>query len=247
MIYRGTNLGTGIYGNYFVADFVGAWLTWMPMQFDLESGVLQNALLALTSSTFTPKVSMTQQSAVEADNNGELWVCRYNNSSLGNVGRLDLTGGNSRSVSGTLVLNELIQGEYASKGVTVEIRMDSNPSNVIALTVGIAPDGRLKVPVPTGSGRISVNHGSWLRKTVAFNTTAGNATGINIVCADGDVDNSGEVDAADIDSVIANFGLTASDPGYASNRNCDLDRSGEVDATDIDIVIANFGLTDDLP
>lgn len=247
VIYRGTNLGTGIYGNYFVADFVGAWLTWMPMQFDLESGVLQNALLALTSSTFTPKVSMTQQSAVEADNNGEIWVCRYNNSSLGNVGRLDLTGGNSRSVSGTLVLNELIQGEYAPKGVTVEIRMDSNPGNVIALTVGIAPDGRLKVPVPTGPGRISVNHGSWLRRTVAFNTTAGNATGINIVCADGDVDESGEVDAADIDAVIANFGLGASDPGYASNRNSDVDRSGEVDAADIDIVIANFGLTDDLP
>ncbi len=53
----------------------------------------------------------------------------------------------------------------------------------------------------------------------------------------GDVDNSGEVDAADIDAVIAAFGST----GQPIE---DVDMSGEVDAADIDIVIANFGQTD---
>ena len=247
-IYRGTNLGTGIYGNYFVADFSG-WLTYMAMSFDNESGTLLNSILALTSTTFTPKITtnMAQQSSVELDNNGEIWLCRYNNLSAGNVGRLDLTAGNSRSAAGTLVLNDMIFGSYSTKGVTVEIRMNSNPSVVIPLTVGVSPDGRLRIPVPTGAGRVSVNHGSWLRRTVAFNTTAGNATGINVVCQNGDVDESGEVDATDIDEVIANFGLIGGDPGYAANRNSDLDRSGEVDATDIDITIANFGALDDAP
>ncbi|MBL8060665.1 MAG: dockerin type I repeat-containing protein [Chthonomonas sp.] len=51
----------------------------------------------------------------------------------------------------------------------------------------------------------------------------------------GDVDGSGEVDAADIDFVIAQFG--------SANPAADVDGSGEVDAADIDIVIANFGRT----
>ena len=54
----------------------------------------------------------------------------------------------------------------------------------------------------------------------------------------GDVDNSGEVDAVDIDQVIADFGLT-------TDINSDVDVSGEVDAVDIDIVIANFGGVND--
>lgn len=246
-VYRGTNLGTSLYGNYFIADFVSGWLTWMPMTYNLESGSLLNTLLALTSPTFTPKISMAQQSAVEYDNNGEIWVSRYNNTSLGNLGRLDLTAGTSRSLTGTLVLNDMMFGDYATKGVSVEIRMNSNPSVVIPLTVGVDPSGRLRIPVPTGAGRISVNHGSWLRRTVAFNTTAGNVTGINVVCQNGDVDESGEVDAADIDEVIANFGLSGGSPSYPSERNSDLDRSGEVDAADIDTVIANFGGIDDAP
>lgn len=51
----------------------------------------------------------------------------------------------------------------------------------------------------------------------------------------GDVDGSGEVDAVDIDQVIAAFGSTT--PGIPE----DVDGSIEVDAVDIDIVIANFG------
>lgn len=58
----------------------------------------------------------------------------------------------------------------------------------------------------------------------------------------GDADHSGEVDAIDIDNVIANFGNVYPGPG---NVDADVDVSGEVDAVDIDIVIGNFGATDD--
>ena len=53
----------------------------------------------------------------------------------------------------------------------------------------------------------------------------------------GDVDGSDEVDAVDIDQVIAAFGSTT--PGIPE----DVDGSIEVDAVDIDIVITNFGRT----
>ena len=53
----------------------------------------------------------------------------------------------------------------------------------------------------------------------------------------GDVNGSGEIDAIDIDIVIANFG----NMGGLS----DVNNSGEVDAVDIDIVIGNFGAVDE--
>lgn len=59
----------------------------------------------------------------------------------------------------------------------------------------------------------------------------------NAVLTNGDADQSGEVDAADIDMVIADFGSVA-------GADTDADMSGEVDAADIDIVIANFGSID---
>ncbi len=55
----------------------------------------------------------------------------------------------------------------------------------------------------------------------------------------GDVDFSLEVDAADIDLVIAAFGATPGAPGW--DPLADIDLSGEIDAADIDITIANFG------
>ena len=69
------------------------------------------------------------------------------------------------------------------------------------------------------------------------------ATNVDYVLQNGDCDDSGEVDAADIDAVIAVFGLTEPDPGYSLST--DVDGSQEVDAADIDIVIANFGGTDE--
>lgn len=58
----------------------------------------------------------------------------------------------------------------------------------------------------------------------------------------GDVDQSGEIDAADIDAVIATFGMVNGDPGFGPT---DVDGTGEIDAADIDLVIANFGLVGD--
>jgi len=67
------------------------------------------------------------------------------------------------------------------------------------------------------------------------------AAGTNGTTADlrnGDVDDSAEVDAADIDAAIAAFGNTGNVVG-------DADGSLEVDAADIDVIISSFGEVDE--
>ncbi len=100
-------------------------------------------------------------------------------------------------------------------------------------------DGRVSIPAPGGvSAQLSVREDQWLRRTVSLNMGSTDANGIVLNLVNGDIDQSGEVDAADIDQAISQFGSTV--PSLS-----DVNGSGEVDAADIDIVIAHFGATDD--
>ncbi len=83
---------------------------------------------------------------------------------------------------------------------------------------------------------------SFLVRRTAVNLSGSNQALGSVTMQNGDVDASGEIDAADIDVVIADFGSTY--PG-GPTPNADVDVSGETDAADIDVVIANFGGTDD--
>ncbi len=107
--------------------------------------------------------------------------------------------------------------------------------------VADASDEGFSISVPasaSGAATIEWDGSSFLlRKTAVTLTGSGVVVG-SVSVQNGDVDNSGEVDAADIDEVIANFGAT-------TNITSDVDVSGEVDAADIDIVIANFGGVND--
>ena len=109
------------------------------------------------------------------------------------------------------------------------------------ITVSGTPGGGRRVYVPRiidGPVTIEFDGGPYLRKKLSANLVGINLSLGPVPLTNGDVDNSGEVDAADIDAVIAAFGST-------DVSNNDVDNSGEVDAADIDIVIENFGATDD--
>lgn len=93
----------------------------------------------------------------------------------------------------------------------------------------------------TGSAEVTVDGSHWTRRRVTV-PTLGTGT-VTTSMTNGDVDDSGEVDAVDIDIVIAKFGGVLYTVGY--DLNADVDGSGEIDAVDIDIVIANFGATDE--
>lgn len=163
-----------------------------------------------------------------------------------NVGALAF-GAEKVNISGTIVLNDTISNfnfgtqrdiNYAIKQGTVTVW-----SGMVTATTQIHP---FSIDIPSdiqGPCIFEWDTGPHLLKKLIV-VLPGYSTGFGTVTMlNGDADQSGEVDAVDIDEVIANFGnVFPNDPG---NLNTDVDCSGEVDATDIDIVIACFGNTDD--
>lgn len=236
LVYRGVDMGTDFYGAYFYADSFDGWVSWQKLNFDLETGALLSSFPTFAAMTeFVNQGGTGFNTSFDMDHRGEIWASTYQ----GRIRRITRTGGNSRALYGTIQLQDLA-GPLGPKGVNVEIRMNSNPSNVITLQVGLSPNGTFQIPVPTGAGRVSIKHGSWLRQVIPFDSTGGNVTGVSFSLRNGDVDGSGEVDLTDIDTAIGNYLLSSNDPGYAANRNSDVDRNGEVDLTDIDLIIGNY-------
>ncbi len=122
-----------------------------------------------------------------------------------------------------------------------------------SVVVSVAGDGSFSVADPLisvqGGGQAGTVIGAFggsegTLQTVSEPFLVGGSGSIPPVqIAVGDVDRSGEVDAADIDAVISAFGSIFGNNGW--NPATDLDQSEEVDAADIDIVIAHFGQTGD--
>ncbi len=141
----------------------------------------------------------------------------------------------SRRISGTINFGDIAGPTPVP--VTFELR-NSTTNALISTQVQNLASGQTFNIDTTASGGVNLVAvtPNWLRKSVALNLTTGTTTAGAVNLTNGDPDQSGEVDAADIDLVIANFG--ASGTGAIAG---DLDWSGEVDAADIDIAIANFG------
>ncbi len=139
-------------------------------------------------------------------------------------------------VSGTLHLSDF-SGDLTGAPLMVEVWQ----SGTLVETVNtvLQAGGNFKVsPAANGLSTLKFRTRSGLKR--AFTTTLSGTpvTGVVINVDNGDVDHSGEVDAADIDAVIAAFGAVGDNPA-------DVDGSLEIDAADIDIVIAHFGSVDD--
>lgn len=111
----------------------------------------------------------------------------------------------------------------------------------VVATGAIAPFNIEVSGLASGAATLAFDGSSFLRTTTNVNLNGSNQNLGFVPLQNGDVDNSGEVDAADIDLVIADFG--SSYPG-GSFPTADADVSGETDAADIDVVIANFGNVD---
>ncbi len=103
------------------------------------------------------------------------------------------------------------------------------------------------VPVPssvTGPAMIIWDGSTYLLNKQDGVLTGGNLSVGTLELFNGDVDDSGEVDSADIDEVIAKFGAT----WYSVDcEKADCDGNGEVDSADIDITIASFGEVNGYP
>lgn len=121
-----------------------------------------------------------------------------------------------------------------------------NNATIDAFSVGLPPSGNIEtvVDVTIQSGDIvRIRPASGLSKIVTVNGTTWNCDMIL-----GDVDQSDEIDAGDIDLVINFYGSTPSDLTWSDSPDdepcgydADVDGSGEVDAADIDAIVVNFG------
>ncbi|MBL8059099.1 MAG: hypothetical protein JNK63_00110 [Chthonomonas sp.] len=144
----------------------------------------------------------------------------------------------------TVVSGSILFGDYLNDpfGLTATISFVQNGVPMGSIPTIIDESGNYYVHTHLrGTFDVYADSTPWLRRknpTPIVITDSG-VTNLNFSLQNGDTNSSGEVDAADIDDVIAAFGST--DPGIPQ----DLNGSAEVDAADIDIVIANFGAVDD--
>ncbi|MBL8061103.1 MAG: hypothetical protein JNK63_10370 [Chthonomonas sp.] len=149
-------------------------------------------------------------------------------------------------ISGTIAFSNFI-APLNGKSVQMTLTNAGSTTSVHSDTVTVDADGDyiLSVPLgmPAGNYDLYSNTSPFVRRKTSLVLTGGGAAEVNFVLPNGDCDDSGEVDAADIDAVIAGFGLTLGSPGYSLSIDCD--GSTEVDAADIDVVISSFGSVDD--
>ncbi len=148
-----------------------------------------------------------------------------------------------QALSGTLQLADT--GPFALNrtiGYTVKQGTTTIGSGSVVASGSSTPFSISVLGSLSGAATIVWDGSSFLVRRTAVNLSGSNQALGSVTMQNGDVDASGEVDAADIDVVIADFGSTY--PG-GSTPNADVDVSGETDAADIDVVIANFGGTDD--
>ncbi|MCC7102334.1 MAG: SGNH/GDSL hydrolase family protein [Fimbriimonadaceae bacterium] len=135
----------------------------------------------------------------------------------------------AHALNGTINL-----GDWVGTGsVPVTLRLWKGPLLMGTYETNRNPSMEFEVMVQrTGNYSLTIDSPHFLRKRVSVTLTTAPLT-VSVSLVNGDADSSGEVDAGDIDFVIAQFG--------GSDTMADLDGSTEVDAADIDIAITNFG------
>lgn len=205
----------------------------------------------LTSAGNTLSPSVTRLGEVEPPGaNGMLYtsfqyftMLDFNSSAKLEV-PFQVIGSASSALDGTLVLGGSVSSFAMPRVISYTVvqgsttvgsgTINANASNS-AISLSVASSA-------TGSAEVIFDGSSWLRRRVSVTLTGSSLSLGPITMVNGDVDASGEVDAVDIDAVIADFGGTY--PGGLS-PDCDVDVNGEVDAVDIDLVIAGFGSVDE--
>ncbi len=149
-------------------------------------------------------------------------------------------------ISGTVQLQNYV-GSPGRPLLELSLRSVGGSTTVAAVPVTLSNTGSFSRTLPEsvtpGTYDVYLDGSPWLRRKLGSVTLASGSNTANFTLINGDVDDSGEVDAADIDSVIAHFGETPDSPSWL--ESADVDGSEEVDAADIDIVIASFGNVDE--
>lgn len=240
-IYRGFNLGPEYYGRYFFADVISM---------KLLSGKI----------TIDPDTLQAQFSDM-VDHTADLLV-GTGFSSLGNIYSLDVDANNDLlivswnrvhkirrdtpfevfTMAGNMTFEGLSDVNRRPPVVTFEFR-DDQGNAILDYQIGVSKSGAFRVPVPAGKNSLSIKVGTWLRRSIPYDTSVGIPEWTEITFFNGDANNDNEIDVADYAILSGAFGSTPGDPEW--ERTADFNRDDEVDISDFAIVSANFGLIGD--
>ena len=156
-------------------------------------------------------------------------------------GRRLLPGGPAnQTLSGNLFLGDTVFSGSSTRNIAYTV-MQGTTTLISNSVTASASSSALSIGVPasaTGAATLVLDGSSFLKRVVPITLTGSNQVIGTVALVNGDVDGTGEVDAADLDQVIAAF-------GNMGDNVEDVDVNDEVDAADIDIVIGNFGNVDD--
>ncbi len=97
--------------------------------------------------------------------------------------------------------------------------------------------GEFTIATPSGPLDLSIKPNHWLRRTLAADTTSGNASGLFFELANGDAEEDNAIDLLDLNRILTEFGSV--------DNEADLDGSGQIDLPDLNIVFLNFGMAGD--
>ena len=115
----------------------------------------------------------------------------------------------SLPVTGIITLSDYV-GAVSAHGAQMKLTAVGSTTSVFSAPVTLNGSGQYTFEVPgnvaSGSYDLYADGSPFLRRKQTIVLTGSGASGVNFTLPNGDCDNSGEVDAADIDVVIANFG-----------------------------------------
>lgn len=240
-IYRGSALGPAYYGRYFFADVVTMKVLSGKITFDPDtleatiSDFVDHTADLLQGSGFS---SLGNIYSLDLDENQDLIVVSFNRA---HKIRLD-TQTEIFTLAGSLHFEGLADIERRPRVVTFEYR-DENGNPILDYQVGVNKAGAFEVPIPAGKNTLSIKAGTWLRRSITYDTTEELPDWYDLLFINGDAMDDNEIDIADYAIVSAAFGASPGDPDW--ERRADLNRDDEVDIADFAIVSANFGLTGD--
>lgn len=240
-IYRGFELGPQYYGRYFFGDVVS--MRVLSGKVHIDPDTLRASLSDIVDHTSdllqgTGFSSLGNIFSVDLDNQQNLIVVSWN--------RLHKIRRDTPAEVFTLVGSMSFEGlsDWARRPlvVTFEFRNESG-APILDYQVGVNKSGSFTVPIPAGKNSLSIKAGTWLRRTINYDTAEELPDWCDLIFKNGDCNNDNEIDVADYAIVSSAFGAIPGDPDWV--RQADLNRDDEVDIADYAIVSTNFGLIGD--
>ncbi|MCW5943823.1 MAG: S8 family serine peptidase [Fimbriimonadaceae bacterium] len=148
-----------------------------------------------------------------------------------------------RLVTGKLQLTGLAAGASGPSGFEVRFRRPGTLESFAWRYASLATDGSFTVIAPPGRFDLTVQIGSWLRRTVSYDAGSGNVVGLILTLLNGDVTHDNRVDIADFLALRSAYG---SSPGASNwDDRADVNRDGAVGIADFLILRQYFGRSGD--